>query len=81
MGADWLADAVLVDQSPIGKTARSNPASYVGAFDAVLALFAAAPLVSGAMSSRNPACSGGSWSIGGNRLSDTGGRYTPPAEE
>ncbi|MBL0718900.1 excinuclease ABC subunit UvrA [Piscinibacter sp. Jin2] len=44
MGADWLSDAVFVDQSPIGKTARSNPASYVGAFDTVRALFAAAPL-------------------------------------
>ncbi|MBL8317601.1 MAG: excinuclease ABC subunit UvrA [Burkholderiaceae bacterium] len=43
LGADWLADAVFVDQSPIGKTARSNPASYVGAFDEIRALFAGAP--------------------------------------
>jgi excinuclease ABC subunit A len=44
LGADWLADAVFVDQSPIGKTARSNPASYVGAFDAIRQIFADAPL-------------------------------------
>ena len=43
-GGDGLHNVVLVDQSPIGKTARSNPASYVGAFDAVRALFAAEPL-------------------------------------
>ncbi|HSQ72348.1 MAG TPA: excinuclease ABC subunit A, partial [Rubrivivax sp.] len=40
LGADFLADAVFVDQSPIGKTARSNPASYVGAFDEMRKLFA-----------------------------------------
>nr|HET7860104.1 excinuclease ABC subunit A [Caldimonas sp.] len=44
LGADWLADAVFVDQSPIGKTARSNPASYVGAFDEVRKIFAAEPM-------------------------------------
>ena len=44
LGMDHLADAVFVDQSPIGKTARSNPASYVGAFDEIRKLFAVAPL-------------------------------------
>ena len=44
MGADHLSDVVFVDQSPIGKTARSNPVSYVGAWDAVREIFATAPL-------------------------------------
>jgi excinuclease ABC subunit A len=44
LGADFLADAVFVDQSPIGKTARSNPASYVGAFDELRKIFADARL-------------------------------------
>jgi len=40
-GAQWLSDALLVDQSPIGRTPQSNPVTYVKAFDAVRELFAA----------------------------------------
>ncbi len=44
LGMDRLSDVVFVDQSPIGKTARSNPASYVGAFDELRKLFAESPV-------------------------------------
>jgi excinuclease ABC subunit A len=44
LGADHLSDVVFVDQSPIGKTARSNPVSYVGAWDAIREIFATVPL-------------------------------------
>jgi excinuclease ABC subunit A len=44
LGAEGIAEVALVDQSPIGKTTRSNPASYVGAFEAIRRLFARAPL-------------------------------------
>ncbi|MBI2312868.1 MAG: excinuclease ABC subunit UvrA [Betaproteobacteria bacterium] len=42
-GHQHIAEAVMVDQSPIGRTTRSNPASYVGAFEAIRNLFAREP--------------------------------------
>ncbi len=42
-GAQHLNEVVLVDQSPIGRTPRSNPVTYIKAFDAIRELFAAQP--------------------------------------
>ena len=42
-GVQHLNDVVLVDQSPIGRTPRSNPVTYIKAFDEIRALFAAQP--------------------------------------
>ena len=42
-GVERLNDVVLVDQNPIGRTPRSNPVTYIKAFDAIRELFAAQP--------------------------------------
>jgi len=39
-GWEFLTDVLLVDQSPIGKTPRSNPVTYIKAFDEIRKLFA-----------------------------------------
>ena len=39
-GAELITDAVLVDQTPIGRTPRSNPVTYLKAFDPIRELFA-----------------------------------------
>jgi excinuclease ABC subunit A len=43
-GFDALEDVVLIDQSPIGKSLRSNPVTYVKAFDEIRCIFADTPL-------------------------------------
>ncbi|MDA8164841.1 MAG: excinuclease ABC subunit UvrA, partial [Desulfobacteraceae bacterium] len=68
-GHEGIGEVVLVDQSPIGRTARANPASYVGAFDAIRKLLAGQELTRtrgytagtfsfNAGNGRCPACSG-----------------------
>jgi len=42
-GHQLIEQVVMVDQSPIGKSARSNPASYVKALDVIRKVFAASP--------------------------------------
>jgi excinuclease ABC subunit A len=43
-GLEYVDEVVLVDQAPIGRTPRSNPVTYIKAWDAVRKLFAAAPI-------------------------------------
>jgi excinuclease ABC subunit A len=42
-GDQQLAEVVLVDQSPLGRTPRSNPITYIKAFDAIREVFASTP--------------------------------------
>jgi excinuclease ABC subunit A len=42
-GLDRIDKAIVIDQSPIGRTPRSNPATYTGAFDDIRRLFASLP--------------------------------------
>ncbi len=43
LGIDQLDKVINIDQSPIGRTPRSNPATYTGVFDQIRDLFAATP--------------------------------------
>lgn len=43
-GAQWLSKVVVVDQSAIGRSPRSNPATYTGLFDIIRELFSKLPM-------------------------------------
>jgi len=43
VGVESLQSLVVIDQKPIGRTPRSNPATYLGIFDLIRKLFAALP--------------------------------------
>jgi excinuclease ABC subunit A len=40
LGAENVSDVIDIDQSPIGRSSRSNPATYIGFYDAIRTLFA-----------------------------------------
>lgn len=42
-GVEYISDVVHIDQSPIGRSPRSNPATYIGFYDNIRYLFAATP--------------------------------------
>jgi excinuclease ABC subunit A len=42
-GVEWINKVINIDQSPIGRTPRSNPGTYTGLFDHIRALFAELP--------------------------------------
>ena len=43
-GHEHVSDVISIDQSPIGRSSRSNPATYIGFYDNIRKLFASAPL-------------------------------------
>ena len=43
VGLEYIDDVILIDQTPIGKTPRANPATYLGIFSAIRNFFASLP--------------------------------------
>lgn len=71
-GADQIDQVILVDQSPIGRTPRSNPVTYLKAFDEIRKLFAQ----SAESKLRNFTASHFSFNTGGGRCTNCDGNGT-----
>lgn len=68
-GMEYLDKVVVIDQTPIGRTPRSNPATYTGVFTAIRELFAATPDAK----ERGYTPGRFSFNISGGRCEDCGG--------
>jgi len=69
LGGQYVDEVVLVDQSPIGRTPRSNPVTYLKAFDGIRELFAETP----AARNRGLTASHFSFNVPGGRCEVCGG--------
>ncbi|NKB70819.1 MAG: excinuclease ABC subunit UvrA [Candidatus Latescibacteria bacterium] len=68
-GFEQLSDVVNIDQSPIGRSPRSNPATYIGFYDNIRKLFAATP----GAKKRRYTVSRFSFNVKGGRCEECGG--------